>query len=183
MAKLRVYHGCMFANKTTLILNEANLLKVCNKKYIIVKPKIDTRFASNRIVSHNNYHEECNIVENLYEIVDEIKKENIDTIFIDEGQFFKDLVKPVLHFVEELKVNVVVTGLDGDSDRNKFGELLDLIPYCDESRKLTALCANCKNGTPGLFSYRMINNNNQICIGADDEYMALCRKCYLQFKN
>lgn len=182
-AKLRVFYGCMFANKTSLILQEANHLKVCEQKYIIVKPKIDTRYSSNRIVSHNSYHEECYNVENLFDIVDIITRETINTIFIDEAQFFKNLVKPVLHFVEDLNVNVVVTGLDGDSERNKFGEILDLIPYSDEARKLTALCAICKDGTPGLFSFRKVNNNNQVCLGGANEFMPLCRKHFIEYKN
>ena len=182
-AKLRVYYGCMFANKTSLILQEANYLKVCEKKYIIVKPKLDTRYSSNRVVSHNSYHEECYNVENLYEIINNIENENIDTVFIDEAQFFKELVKPVLYFVEKLNVNVIVTGLDGDSNRNKFGEILDLIPYSDESKKLTALCAICKNGNPGIFSFRKVNNTNQVFLGGVNEFMPLCRKHYLEYKN
>ena len=106
--------------------------------------------------------------------------DNIDTVFIDEAQFFNDLKNPVLEIVEKFNINVVITGLDGDSNRNKFGEILDLIPYCDSCTKITALCQICKDGTSGIFSYRKSNENSQVHLGAGNEYMAVCRKHYLQ---
>ena len=45
--------------------------------------------------------------------------------------------------VEEFDCNVVVVGLDGDSNRQKFGEILDLIPYCDSCTKISAICKIC----------------------------------------
>ena len=73
---------------------------------------------------------------------------------------------------------VYVGGLDGDFNMKKFGQILDLIPYSDNIVKLTSLCMNCKDGTKALFSKRITNNESQIVIGSDN-YIPLCRKCYL----
>ena len=110
---------------------------------------------------------------------------NINTIFIDEGQFFDDLVNIVRILVENYKINVVVSGLDGDSNRNKFGHILDLIPLSNTCTKINASCIMCLDGTPAPFSFRKTNENEQILIGAGDSYMSLCRKHYLEnsFEN
>ena len=178
MAKLEIIIGPMFAGKSCEIIRRVRLLRVCKKDYLIIKPIIDTRYSSNEIVSHNFDKEKCLTVSNVYDIFDKLKN-NVDTIFIDEAQFFKELKDPVIKIVEEYNCNVVITGLDGDSNRNKFGEILDLIPYCDTCTKITALCQICMDGTPGIFSYRKVNSDNQVHLGADDEYMAVCRKHYL----
>ena len=65
---------------------------------------------------------------------------NTNDILIDEAQFFTDLME-ILYIVEKLNKNVYIFGLDGDFKRNKFGNILDLIPYCDTITKLQArLC-------------------------------------------
>ena len=88
------------------------------------------------------------------------------------------------NIVEIYKINVVVTGLDGDSNRNKFGHILDLIPFANTCTKINAACIMCLDGTPAPFSYRKKNTNTkQILIGAGDTYMSLCRKHYLEMET
>ena len=73
-------------------------------------------------------------------------------------------------------------GLDGDSNRKRFGQMLDLIPICDKVTKLRSLCAICKNGNKAPFTLRTTTTSEeQILIGSDDCYKPVCRNCY--FKN
>ena len=44
---------------------------------------------------------------------------------------------------------------------------------------LKAYCSICKDGTLGIFSKRISENNEQILVGSDKDYIAVCRKCYL----
>ena len=59
-----------------------------------------------------------------------------------------------------------------------FGEILNCIPLCNSVTKLSAMCSICKNGTLGSFSKRIINNNEKVYIGANNEYLSVCRKHY-----
>lgn len=183
MANLDIIIGPMFAGKSCELIRRIRLLKVLKKEYIVVKPKIDNRYDnlhdSSMIISHNFDKEHCIVLEKLEDIFQN-DLVNIDTIFIDEGQFFNDLVDNVKHLVEIYKINIVVTGLDGDSNRNKFGHILDLIPLANTCTKINAACIMCLDGTPAPFSFRKTNNNEQILIGAGDSYMSLCRKHYLE---
>jgi thymidine kinase len=75
------------------------------------------------------------------------------------------------------KKRVYISGLDGDFERKKIGQILDLIPLCDKVTKLTSICNKCKNGTPGIFSKRLTGEKEQTVIGADN-YIPVCRECY-----
>jgi thymidine kinase len=75
------------------------------------------------------------------------------------------------------KKKVYIAGLDGDFERKRFGNLLDLVPLCDKVTKLTSLCSLCKDGTPGIFSYRLSQEKQQMLIGSDN-YIPVCRHCY-----
>ena len=82
--------------------------------------------------------------------------------------------------VEDHNKHVIVIGLDGDSDRNNFGQIHKLIPLCDDITKLKALCSLCKDGTSGIFSKKIVDSDMQVLVGSTDKYMAVCRSCYLK---
>ena len=60
-----------------------------------------------------------------------------------------------------------------------FGEILKLVPLANSVTKLTALCKQCGDGTPGLFTKRIVNKCEQILIGGEDMYQAVCRKHFI----
>ncbi len=68
-------------------------------------------------------------------------------------------------------------GLDGDFKTNKFGQILDLIPICNNVYKLHSICSECKNGKKALFTHRKTQELEQKVIGVDT-YQPLCRACY-----
>lgn len=180
MGSLEIIIGPMFAGKSTELIQRIRKLKILNKSYLVLKPIIDNRYSDTNIVSHDNEKENCVSFDSLDNFINLIDINSFDTIFIDEGQFFKDLKSGVLKIVEKFNKNVVVTGLDGDFNRNEFGEILKLIPYCDKCKKITSLCVFCNDMTPALFSHKISGNNNQIEVGTNI-YKPVCRKHYLEF--
>jgi thymidine kinase len=120
----------------------------------------------------------CVQTNNLMSTYDILKDAKV--YLINEGQFFEDLYV----YVELLLKNgnkVYVCGLDGDFQRRKFGQILDLIPLCDKVTKLTSLCSICKNGKHGIFSMRLTVETCQTLVGSDN-YIPVCRDCY-EIKN
>ena len=167
----------MYSGKTTEILRIVNSLKHINEIPLVIKPKIDNRYSDNKICTHNKQEYECQTLENLSEFTNPFHKKYI---IIEEAQFFNDLLLFVIDQVEIKGKNVIVVGLDGDSDRENFGEIHKLLPLCDDIVKLKAYCSICKNGTTGIFSKRISDKKNQILVGSDGDYIAVCRKCYLK---
>lgn len=169
----------MFSGKSTELIRHIRMLKVIGANYVVIKPRMDTRYDANKIVSHNKDSESCIVVDDLNEISDEALHD-IPYLIIDEGQFLKNLKYQVLYWVETLGKNVIVGGLDGDFQRNPIGEILQLIPYADAYCKKTALCKVCNDGTAAIFSHRLSDaNKEQICIGSTEAYIPVCRMHYL----
>ena len=173
---LKLIVGCMYSGKTTEILRIVNSLKHINEKPIIIKPKIDDRYSLDKICTHNKQEYECQTIENLSEFNNNISNKYI---IIEEAQFFKDLLLFVIDQVEIKGKNVIVVGLDGDSDRENFGEIHKLIPLCDDIIKLKAYCSRCKDGTLGIFSKRISDSKEKVLVGSEGDYIAVCRKCFL----
>ena len=174
---LKLILGCMYSGKTTEILRIVNSLKHINEIPLVIKPKIDDRYSDNKICTHNKQEYECQTIEKLTDFKNPF---HVKYIIIEEAQFFEDLLLFVIDQVEIKGKNVIVVGLDGDSDRQNFGEIHKLYPLCDDIIKLKAYCSICKNGTPGIFSKRLSDKKEQILVGSDGDYIAVCRECYLK---
>ena len=173
---LKLILGCMYSGKTTEIIRIVNSLKHINETPIIIKPKIDDRYSIDKISTHNKQEYNCLTLNSL----DDFVNINENYIIIEEAQFFTNLYDFVLKQVDEYNKNVIVVGLDGDSDRKNFGDIHKLLPLCDDIVKLKAYCSICKDGTIGIFSKRISDKKNQILVGSDGDYIAVCRKCYLK---
>lgn len=88
-------------------------------------------------------------------------------------------------------INITVKNLIGDScilsrtDESDFSEFLDKVPFIpkndtDNVTKLKSFCKLCSDGTPGIFSKRIVKSESYILVGGSDVYMSVCRKHFLE---
>ena len=195
---LEIILGSMFSGKSTRLVEIYNQCNFCNISVAVINHSIDNRYDDELMSTHDKIKIPCIKTERLFDvwtdcidmdsniaivprIKDKIKLARSDVILINEGQFFPDLEEFVKCVLKENK-KVYICGLDGDFERKKFGQLLDLIPLCDKVHKLTSLCSLCKNGTKGIFSMRLSNEKEQTVVGSDN-YITVCRSCYEKNKK
>ena len=175
---LHIIIGPMFSGKSTYLINQINNLKIYKKNILIINSSKDTRVYNDAIKTHNDLKYEAQKVDELTEfLIQDIIKSKYDTVCIDEAQFFNNLI----HFVTKLlnhNIHIVVAGLNGDTNQEKFGYILDLIPLANKITKLSGICTICNDGTPGDFTSikSYIEKNNQIQVGDHNIYMCVCRK-------
>jgi thymidine kinase len=174
---LEIVFGPMFAGKSSYILSIVRRNTALGIPVLVIKPEIDNRYAEREVVTHDQNRTDCIVVRNLMEA--HAHALNHEVIVVEEAQFFGDLVRFTQDVVDHHRKRLILVGLDGDSERRPFGQLVECIPLADEIVKLKALCCMCRDGTPALFTYRRSSNPNQVHIGGADEYMPLCRKCYI----
>lgn len=175
---LEMVIGPMFSGKTTWLIEKYKAYTYIGKKVLVLNYCEDKRYSTTMLSSHDRIEIPC-LFSGLIRDTDVWKSvEESDVVLINEGQFFSDLVVSVREMVDSMKKHVFISGLDGDFRRERFGDILDLIPICDKVEKYSALCAVCKNGTPAIFSKRITEESDQVVIGSDN-YKPLCRKCYL----
>ena len=183
-AYLEIILGSMFSGKTSRLVEIYKQCKFCNIPVIVINHSCDNRYDDELLSTHDKIKIPCIKTNSLFEvwhkyyldINNEINKAEV--ILINEGQFFTDLYEVVVDMLQKGK-KIYVCGLDGDFKRNRFGQILDLIPLCDKVTKLTSLCSICKNGTPGIFSKRITTEKEQTIVGSDN-YIPVCRMCYEQ---
>jgi thymidine kinase len=188
---LELIIGPMYSGKTSKLLEIYKQCKFCEMSVSIINHSLDKRYHDTMLSSHDKIMVPCINTDNLHnlwfndgmiDLTQEIdntnykKIRNSHVILINEGQFFDELYNVVYDMLKNKKI-VYVCGLDGDFERKKFGEILDLIPLCDNVTKLTSLCSTCKNGSLGIFSMRTTNEKQQTVIGSEN-YLPVCRKCY-----
>lgn len=171
---LEIILGSMFSGKTSRLVEIYKQCKFCNIPVEVINHSIDDRYDDELMSTHDKIKIPCIKMSKIEDILKKI--ENVEVILINEGQFFDDLYENVKKMLEKGK-KVYICGLDGDFERKKFGQILDLIPLCDKVTKLTSLCSICKNGTPGIFSKRISSEKEQTVVGSDN-YIPVCRNCY-----
>lgn len=191
---LELIIGPMFSGKTSRLVEIYNQCKFCDIPVAAINHDIDNRYHEELLSTHDKIKIPCiktNSLKNIWKPHIKGLSDRTGTcesngncliiryskvVLINEGQFFDDLFEVVSEMVNSGK-QVYVCGLDGDFERNKFGQILDLIPLCDKVTKLTSLCSKCKNGTPGIFSMRLTNEKEQTVVGSEN-YIPVCRDCY-----
>jgi thymidine kinase len=172
---LEIILGPMFSGKTSKLLDIYELYISQNTDVFVINYFQDTRYSKDMLASHDKKMIPCINVETLRSLDQNPDLIKAKIILINEGQFFEDLYDFTLLMLTKYKKNIYVCGLDGDFKRNKFGNILDIIPLCDKVIKLKAICDECKD--QALFTYRLSAEKEQKVIGAEN-YVPLCRKCY-----
>lgn len=176
---LEVVVGPMFSGKTSYVYSIVKRYRSVGVSVVVIKPTSDNRYSVlPEVVTHDGVRFECVLTnKNLMELDHEFTRAKV--IIVEEAQFFDDLELFVRCMVENFGRNVIIVGLDGDYNRKPFGQILQCIPLADKVTKLTALCSNCSDGTPALFSHRKVEEGGQVLVGGADKYEPLCRGCYL----
>lgn len=185
--------GCMFAGKTSRIVAEVNKLSSIGLVPLVINSMRDNRYSmeedsgeengvlTNYMHSHNRQKVKCVLVEHLFEIPKSIL-DNYQHILINEAQFFSDLKEIVVKWCDDYGKNIIVSGLNGDFKREKFGKISDLLSYADHVEMVKGYCKLCGSKSPSyaLFTMRTGSETDQTVVGGEDNYIPVCRKHYLQ---
>jgi thymidine kinase len=176
--------GPMFAGKSSALLARVRRAKTLGWPVLLLTSSLDKRYSESghEIMTHDKDSLTAVGVHMLKGVASREDYKAAKLVVIEESQFFPDLYDFVVMAVEQDKKSVVVVGLDGDSDRRPFGDILRLVPLADEIVKLTALCKRCGDGTAALFSALLPSGGEksaQICVGGAERYEPMCRRHYL----
>lgn len=184
MAKLYFYYGAMGSSKTANALMTRFNYEEVGQKALLCKPKIDNRFGDNVVHSRIGLEYECIYVEELIKMSkDDIKK--YDCIIVDEVQFAtKDQVDYLSDIVDIYDVPVVCYGLRADFRNELFPGSERLLAIADVITELKTVCwcgrkatCNARYNNDGI-----VRVGAQVVLGANDSYVALCRKHFKEGK-
>lgn len=174
----------MYAGKTTEIIRRLTIFHEMDMKVVYINSIKDSRTKDdNSFSTHNPTIKSIPFDSLKSETLNTINVSKYEVIGLDEASFFRDLKEIVLKWVEKEKKIVIVAGLNGDYQRKPFGQLLDLVPFCDNITKLTPFCLSCKKEKNeirnALFTKRIVSSAEKILIGDKEFYIPVCRQCFL----
>ncbi len=155
------------------------------KHALLLKPQLENRDGERVIKSRIGLSRECRFVEDFMKMSDE-EIRGYDCIIVDEAQFCKKSeIECFVHVVDDLEIPVICYGLRTDFRREPFEGSVWLLAWADVIEELKTVCwcgqgASCN--TRFNEKREIIRDGEQICLGADDKYAALCRKHYKEGK-
>jgi len=171
---IEVVCGSMFSGKTEELIRRLKRAKIANLRVEIFKPKIDTRYDEQKIVSHDENAILSTPIDNSQTIL--LLASEVDVVGIDEAQFFDDQLPEVCEQLAMRGIRVIIAGLDMDYQRKPFGQMPNLLAKADFITKLHAICVRC--GNIANYSYRKTSQEGQVVVGEMDIYEPRCRSCY-----
>lgn len=173
---IEVICGSMFSGKTEELIRRIKRAEFANQPLVLFKPVIDNRYSKNKVVSHKGSAIQATLVSSSSEILEKYQNEKI--VAIDEVQFFDNELVDVCNQLANKGVRVILAGLDMDFQGVPFGPMPLLLSISEYVTKVHAVCVSC--GNLAQFSHRIVEEGNQVLVGAVDKYQPLCRSCYIE---
>ena len=171
---IEVICGSMFSGKTEELIRRLKRAKFAKQRVEIFKPKIDTRYSEEDVVSHDRTAIRSTPVESSGSIL--LMSSEVDVIGIDEAQFFDDEIVSICNDLANSGIRVIVAGLDMDFKGNPFGPMPALMATAEYVTKVHAVCT--RTGNLANYSFRKAQSDSLVFLGETEEYEPLSRAAY-----
>lgn len=192
IGKLYFRYGTMGSAKTAMLLTQAYNFEERGMEYLCFKPIVDTREQRNVIRSRIGIERDCRWIyadTDMYQQIRQIFEETLSIpswLLIDEAQFLTaGQVDQLARVVDDYGCNVVCYGLRTDFMTHLFEGSRRLFEIADSIEEIKSTCS-C--GRKTIVNARIDQHGNivtqgqQVEIGGNDRYMAVCRKCWTNKK-
>jgi len=171
---IEVITGSMFSGKTEELIRRLKRAKFANLNVEIFKPKVDSRYGADKVVSHDENEITSTAVLAAANI--RLLADNCDVVGIDEAQFFDDEIVCVCNDLANRGIRVIVAGLDMDFKGNPFGPMPHLMATAEYVTKVHAICT--RTGQLANHSFRKGENDSLVMLGETAEYEPLSRAAF-----
>lgn len=190
--KLIYRFGTMNSGKSLQLLATAHNFNERGIPFILLKSSIDTRDGNDVVHSRALGDRECLSVspeDNIYDLVRSFKTQffpfknkSLKWILVDEAQFLTpEQVDQLAAIADNFCINIICYGLRTDFRTHLFPGSKRLFEVADSLEEIKSSCS-CNGKT--IFNARIdgegniVTDGEQIEVGGEDRYVALCRKCY-----
>lgn len=186
MAKLYFKFGAMGCSKTAQALITKFNYEERDMKVLLIKPSIDTRDGVDVVKSRIGLAQSAITVDrgaDLYKLY-ETKHSDCSVIIVDECQFLMpEQVDQLGQIVIDKDIPVLCFGLSTDFTTHLFPGSKRLFEIAESISEIKSVC---KCGAKATVNARLDDKGNvvttgdQVCIGGNDRYVAMCRRCWLK---
>ncbi len=184
MAKLYFRYGTVGSAKTMNLLAVAHNYRLQNKKILLLKPLVDTRFGAEVIKSRAGLTMDADIIVNDQTELTMQQLEGVECLLVDEAQFIAPVVIDQLrHIASEWDVPVICYGLRTDFRTRLFPGSLRLLEVSDAIEEIKTTCAFCNK--KAIFNLKLVDgapsvDGPQVDLGTEEKYLPACAGCYYE---
>lgn len=185
MAKLYFYYSAMNAGKSTMLLQSDYNYKERGIDTLLFIPSIDKRYGQGKIHSRIGLATDAISFDNEFNLFDytQNQKNNnpkLGCILIDEAQFLtKTQVYQLTDIVDILNLPVLAYGIRSDFQGEAFEGSQYLLVWADNLVEIKTICHCGRKATMNTridSQGRVVKSGEQIQIGGNEKYIAMCRK-------
>ena len=185
MAKLYFKYGAMGSSKTANALITKFNYEERGMKVWLLKPAMDDRDGKDIIKSRIGLACSCFVVTPETNIVNEYEKlSGYDAVIVDEAQFLTPKqIDELRYIVDNMNVPVLCFGLRTDFLTHVFPGSMRLLQIADCISEIKTIC---RCGSKATVNARIdeqgnvITDGEQVLIGGNDSYEAMCYSCYMK---
>ena len=183
MAQLYFKYGAMGSSKSANALMARFNYEERGQKTLLVKPQIDKRDGDHTVHSRIGLAFPCVYFHEMREMSEDELKRNA-CIIVDEAQFLtREEVMYLVHLVDDCGIPVICYGLRADFRGELFPGSYELLVMADKIEEVKTICWCGKKATfNARFDEdgRVLKEGEQVVLGANDKYIGLCRKHWMQ---
>ena len=185
MAKLYFKYGAMGSSKSAQALITQFNYEELGMSVWLIKPSVDTRDGANIIKSRIGLERNAQVITPEQDIVKEYAKAGRhDVIISDEAQFFTpEQIDQLRELVDFEDIPVLCFGLRTDFLTHVFPGSKRLLELADSITEIKTVCACGRKATVNARvdeNGRVITHGDQVFLGGNDSYVAMCHKCWVR---
>ena len=183
MAKLYFKYGVMGSSKSAQALIAKFNYEEMGMSVWLIKPSVDTRDGAGTIKSRIGIVQQAQVITPDQCIIEEYEKAGTHNVIIaDESQFFTPKqIDELRTLVDGKNLPVLCFGLRTDFSTRFFPGSMRLMELADSITEIKMVCACGRKATVNARideNGNIITQGEQVFLGGNDKYMAMCHKCW-----
>ena len=179
-----VFVGPMFGGKTTKLLSAVDRYKYQKRDIFAFKPRIDQRYAKEKIVTHWGGKLQAHLIADangIWEFLSHVSVSTYDqpVIAVDEAFMLAD-AGVVLPELFKGGATVIASTLQISSDGNAYPEVTGFMPYATKVEVCPAVCTIC--GADAHYTEKVGGRSDHgIEVGGAEMYQPRCFKHFTYY--
>ena len=180
--KVTAILGNMYSGKSTRLLHYATRARIAKKDFQLFKPRIDNRYSTDEVVSHDGARVNAQVIDSYKDLYD-LDSGSLEVLLIDEIQFFDPEIWRVVNEWAMDGVDVYVAGLSTDFMGQPFEASARIAMIADNIESLTAVCTGC--GEDAVWTQMVVGgvevtDGERVQVGGTEMYEPRCRRCFVR---
>ena len=187
MAKLYFKYGAMGSSKTAQALITKYNYEENDLQVWLIKPSADVRDGQQILRSRIGLEAEVEVIPPSMDVWERFRDTRLgrcDVIIVDECQFLTEQqIDQLRAIVNENNIPVMCFGLRTDFQTRLFPGSRRLMEIADTIQEIKTICdcgakatVNARIDSQG----HIITQGDQVVLGGNDSYIAMCHKCYIR---